>query len=540
MTATTPQNTGLQLTLKILGQIRNPAATDVLAGALLAPEPEVARGALEALLHRWDAEARVKIVAAYASMQPEVRAGLMSVDARRRLRPGLTRAIAGDDPRLSRDASRIAIDLQDFESLPAIIAAASHGDHPAIEPLAAAAYRLASALSQQMEVLAKPSGGPDPMFLRRTVYLSLQQAVERYAEHKRPELAEALLAVAKLQDEGFRRLLNRPTHAAYPVLLTSLRKGKSEAVLRVVAECWLDPTLPADVRQLAAQRTDKGNMQRLLEMVGNPPTARAIAAASTAGGAPVWLAPAFLSTILTLPAEQQGAAAQLAAQAPISAEDRLSVISAIFDKGPPKARAAACTALALVQSPTARDVLEGALKDSDPAVVVAALRSLRRCGHPQADRLLVGLLDHPSSSVLAAAQGELTQLRMETFVPLFPALSAALRRAAGRLVAKADPNAAEAVSRLIRSQIDEQQELGLALVESMGLQERCSAALVEVSASRNSAVRAEVGRLLGAAGRSPLVLSALERLAYDSHPSVREAVQTSLDGIGHPGLTPAQ
>ena len=528
-----PPLRGLERTLQLLRKSPNRAATKVLLASLCAPSEPARLGALRALATRSESSAQDELLAALSDAPTDVRDAANDPQIAKRLRMSVVNALEGSDPTLVKRACRYAVDAELLVVIPTLIEQSTDPEQSYHVGLSTAALKLCRVMAHRLQN-KEPSaaaGGTDPAFYRTTTLQRLIEAADKFAEHQRLELVEALLLVTTRDNSRLLQMLRTDGHACQQALTETLTKSPSFGALDLLSNALIDNDSPKRLVKIACQRTDKPFLSRLADNLGYPLGARAREKASAIKSF-AWMKPEQREVVLSLTSSQQSALVALASATAGTVRDRLGFVKFVLQRGADKGRVAACHLLREYKSPQVSILLQAALEDQSPGVVAAAARQLRSQKTSAADVVLIGLLDHPAEEVRRAAQDELHELNLAAYRKLYSKLTEASRRIAGRLVARADPDAKGQLEAELRHPTVRQRLDSLAMIDSMGLADELNESLAEALSDKDVGVRVEAARLLGVTTSvTSTVYSALTQAAEDSNQAVRTAVQKSLDAI---------
>lgn len=524
---------GTSLTLRVLRGSPNPAATRVLLEALRCQDTTMRTGAVRALAARGDDSAHEELLAATGDMTADARAAAAEPGVAKRLRRTVIAALESGDVLRTKRACRYAIDAELFAALPTLVEQASRPEHEYGVGLATAAVQLCRAMANGIEQRTPRTSadGDDPAFYRTTTLQRLTEAADRFGEHRRLELVEALLLITTRDNTQLLRMLRTENHACHAAIVETLETSPSCGALDLLCHALVDSDSPKRLVAIAAERSDKAFLARLGERLGYPIGARARENAKKVLRFS-WMDSEHHDGVLALGGELQASLVALAAATSAAAAERLRFVKAILNAGDERGRVAACHLLRDFESPDVASLLRSALEDDAPAVVAAAARQLRPRRLAGAEAVLIGLLDHPAELVRRAAQDELHELSLASYRDLFERLAEPARRAAGRLVARADPEAADQLAADLQRPVVRQRMEGLAMIDAMGLVDDLAEPLAGALSDTDAGVRAEAARLLGSTTtRHPGAYTALADAVTDSSPLVRSAVEKSLDAM---------
>ena len=274
------------------------------------------------------------------------------------------------------------------------------------------------------------------MRVRQHVLESLEESVRRDTLHKRPEVVESFLFLARRGNALLHTILSDPHEASYLCVVDLLTRGESRAIVELLLSFLDDPRPPSTVLAIIAHRADEMFVNRLLEKVGDEPAAVLAANLKRLETIP-WIAdPAMISPLSET--QQVHLVAFLVASG-IRRSELLRVLGWVPRHAGAAARQAACTVLEPLGGVEANALVLRALDDPDPGVQVAALVQLRPRGIPGGMSRLVALAESPHREVREAVRSQLEEFRLERYLAAFDGLDDDVRQSTGRLVRKLDP-----------------------------------------------------------------------------------------------------
>ncbi|MEN1680630.1 MAG: HEAT repeat domain-containing protein [Planctomycetota bacterium] len=525
--------TGLQRTLRTLVATSNGAAIDTLLAVLDSPQAAVRVGSARALAARADADSHARLLAALDDKPADVQRAIKNPDAAARLRGPAVAAISGEDAELCQRVCRYAVESEDHELLAAIVDAAIHPDHPAGETLATSAIRLATSLASALSNSEPGSAqAVRQNAARRGALQSLGRAVERFGQHKHQELVDAILLLATVKSPVLRLALRDESHPARDALLDSLHHSQGSAAMELLIGALEDENAPPELLTLAAERCDRPYLQRMFRHVGERPGARVRNNARNIESF-AWAKASRVERLVKLNAAEQAAAVRLFNAAKTDPEERKALADLMLTQGAASARVAACESLRRLRGPDVGRLLDVALADISPDVVAAAAGQLRRQSVENGLEKLAGLLDHFSRTVVAAAQRAMGDFSLESYREAYPRLTDEQRRAAGSLVAKADPAAVETIAGGLDNPVVNQRLEALSMIADLQLVGSLVDRVIKAASDSDVGVRAEAARCLGEV-ETEESLATLHACLDDGSESVKLAAKESLLRLGHP------
>ncbi|MEM9186504.1 MAG: HEAT repeat domain-containing protein [Planctomycetota bacterium] len=523
-----PAAQGLQRTLRALATTPNAAARDALLSVLEEDEVEVRVGAARALAARDDRESHEALLLEFPDCQADVRDALVRDEAVARLRKSAVAAITGREQELCEQASHYAVAADDHKLLPSIVDATIATPQPCRAELAGAALALAGSLAELIEAkrCGAEIGSHDPAFDRTAALRSLDKAVDRYREHQRPEVIEAFLLLVTYNSVMLKRVLKDASHAAHKPLIAALRTSRGYGAMDVLIHAMEDPDGSQQLLEFAGGRGDEVFVRRLLGHVGERPGVRVLHNARRLHGF-AWGEPAERERLLRLEGAEQAAAMRLFAAAGTEPSDRVEIAGLLMKRGRDAGRVAACEALRRLKAPEVAGLLQIAMQDPCPGVVAAAVSQLRRHSYENGLTELVVLLDHPAGDVVAAAQRALGEFSLDSFREAYEGLTPEQRKLAGRLVAKADPDAVSEVQQGLRSPVIGRRLEALRLVGATEMTDRVLDDVLRMAEDADAGVRAEAAGALAFCKEGDPV-PPLAKLLADTSAGVSQAAEEVL------------
>src|SRR5262245_57687513 len=261
---------GLPTTFDLLANTPNESASAVLVAGLDASPREVRALALVALLARRNASAELNVLRRWNDMalrwknQIAERPGWLSAAIRT--------AVTNRDPKLYECACAAAVFTRDYDSIAALVTAASDRANPYCAKAGAATLELA-------ELLAEELAGPrdyrirrDPQLQRNHVIASLERAATSLDQHGRRELLEAFLLLANRENAVLKRILQSPTDRGFLPLVELLNTSSRPGTERLLLSYLDDPYAPLSALQIMARRSDVSFLRHLVKKIGADPS----------------------------------------------------------------------------------------------------------------------------------------------------------------------------------------------------------------------------------------------------------------------------
>jgi hypothetical protein len=515
--------TGLATTFGVLERTDNQTAVRVLLPALKSPRPAIQEGALVALLNRHEIAGQREILARTSDLPHRWR--VLIKENSDRLTGVLRAALVEADESLSLNACRAAVMFEDYEVIPALLAALENGSPGKIDMAVETLLQLAGQLYSALERPLDPADRRDARWSGKHVLTSLENAVQRFGRHKRREVIEAFLLLADRNNAVLSQILRSPHHVCFLILMDVFAKSEHTAVMRLLASYLDDPQAPAAMLHALAKRSDPKFVRYLLRHLGLELSAVARQNLRRIDSFD-WLKTGT-GIIDYLDNSGQLALVHLVLAAGIPRKQAFSTVEHLLLDGKLAGRREAAAALAAFNGADANALALSALGDPDPQVQAAILSHIRQRAIPGILPRLIKFVESPNLEVRRAAQQSLTEYSFPRFVAAFDLLDEKVQQTTGALVKKVDSQTlpllraellAHARSRRIRAaQIATAMELGDA-VEPL---------LVELLHDGDPDVRTAAAAALGNC-TSASARRALEAALADRKPAVQAAASKTL------------
>jgi HEAT repeat protein len=447
-------------------------------------------------------------------------------------------AVLSPDAQMCANGCQAILWFREYDLMAALINAAEDEANSNADQAAGALVDLAELLYQELASPRDYRQRRDPQLVRRHVVTSLESSIKRYPRHRRREIVEAFLLLAKRDNAVLKAVLHDPHDGSYLAIVDALTKSSRTGVRRLVLGFLEDPRAPSAAIAVLAHRADREFLDNLLAKIGPEPSD--VAAQNLKRIEDIaWLRDD------RAPLDELDEAAQhsLVQMVMASGMKRLEVfktISRLMTSGTPAGRRAACAALAEFSGAEANALVVRALDDPDAEVQAHALVQLRHRGIPNAMPRLIEMVDSPHAVVRDAVRTQLDEFRLERYLAAFDTLDEEVRRSTGELILKIDP---EALVRLVEEMSARARSRRLRAVgaaQAMGVADQLQQPLVELLADEDHMVRTEAARALSTCN-TPAARDALQAALADRSVSVQLAARQSLERLGPtvlPGTLP--
>lgn len=514
---------GLATTLRTLTRTDNEAALSVLLPALDSPLRSVREGALSAILRRRRPGGVPDIIRRLDRFDEREKRILLEHPGR--LTSTLRDAVLGNDPEFCRQGCRAAIWIREYDLIPALLTAVEDHDHRHSQVACDTMMKLVHSLYDELASPAMCDRRRDPQLTRQHVLGALELSVQRFPRHQKREIVEAFLLLAAGDNALLNGILHDPNHAAFPIVHDILCHSEHGGVIRLLLGYLDDPRAPLAVLKIVAERADIRFLKFLLRKIGREPSP-AVCANLRRIDAIAWVR-GGLTLVDQLDEPCQQGAVRLALAAGIPRVQAFGLIEYILRHGQPGGRREAAGALAEFNGADANALAMAALDDADPQVQAIILEQLRRRGIPGALARVVEMMESPHALVRKVARANLAEFTFARYIGAFDMLDAEVRQSTGHLVRQIDPQAAPLLQQELESPVRGHRLRGVAMACAMGLVERFESIIVAMLQDDDHLVRAEAAAALGLL-RSSVSLEALEAAQTDRSPTVREAVNQTL------------
>ncbi|QDU56408.1 HEAT repeat domain-containing protein [Aeoliella mucimassa] len=514
---------GFQLTLSTLSRTPNQSAADVLVHSIEEISPAVRNGAIAAFARRSDELSQRRLLEIIPMLSRDELAALD--DLPRKLQTTLRKMIAEHDIESTRAACYFITSNLAFDEFPAVVTAACDPDHPGGDVMSSTALTLARALHSQIVAYRRAPGGRDPSFARRWALTSLAKAVDQFQEHRRTELLEAFLLITTPGNHTLTQLLTDPEHPAHDSLMTMLRDSPSIGAIELLAKLFEDPQSPIELLEIAVDRTDEHFRSLFLQAITYPISSRVRDNVKRLKRIRLLEKPE--EDWFTLPPQAQAVALEMLSASRLSRRIKLNIFQVMLTNGAPLARLVCCNSIGRIELPEARATLEKLLSDSDPQIIAAAGRALRRTGSESAVKELASLLEHTDQTVRKIAKDGLSDFTFMRYVSQFDEMDTGSRKELGCIVLETDATAIEQLRHEITAASLSRKLRGMQMASAMGAVDDLIPTITKQTGHQDAAVRAEAALTLA---RSPSddAREAIEAAMKDANALVRNRATQAL------------
>lgn len=514
---------GLRTTFEVFSKTKNEAAVNVLVPALESPHPQIQEGALRSVLDRRSVVGGREIVRRLHTVNERWRQILE--ERRGRMSKVLREGLLGEDPQMCANSCQAILWFREYDLVGPLLNAVEDHSHPQSAMICETLVSMSDLLYEEVSTPRDYSDRRDPQLVARNFVTVLENSLSRYNQHKRGEVIESFLILAKRDNAQLKRILQDPHNSAYLAFIDTLSHSRRPGVIGLLLSMLDDVRPPLAAIQIVAKRTDPRFVQQLLRSIGEQPSDNVDRNLKRAESI-AWAAPGA-GVLAKLDDKLQHGAVQTVMASGMPRLQAFKTIKYLLQHGKPGGRRAASEALAEFQGAEANALAQKAANDKDPEVQAHALRQFRQRGMPGALPLLIERIDSPYEVVREAARGSLGEFSFARFLAGFETLDDEVRASTGSLVKKVDPNSSTLLEAELTSKVRSRRLRGLAMVEAMGMATEVQETIIELLNDEDHMIRQEAVQVLATLD-TPAVRSALTAALDDSSPMVREAASNVL------------
>ncbi|MGW8257679.1 MAG: hypothetical protein ACWGMZ_09360, partial [Thermoguttaceae bacterium] len=259
-------SSGLATTFRVLSTTDNEAAASVLFPALDSPYQDIQDGALESLLGRRNPAAQTEILRRFSSLNTRWKLIINRYPGR--LTSAFRDAVLGKDDSLFQNACQAAVMFHDFNLIPTLLTALENAPRDKAELTIETLMQLSDLLYEELIHPNENSVRRDPQLIRKYVVSCLETSVQRFANHKRSEVVEALLILAEHDNPVLAQALGNPHHVNFLVIIDVMAKSQRDGVIKLLLSYLDDPQMHSSVLSVMANRADMKFIRQLLRKIG--------------------------------------------------------------------------------------------------------------------------------------------------------------------------------------------------------------------------------------------------------------------------------
>lgn len=517
---------GPKKTFHFLAKTENEAAVELLVAGLDSHDETTRRCALRALLERRNQAGHRAIFKRLGKFDDKDREIIAERPAR------LVRVIAevlkDDNPKAIEKACATVEHFRLYDAVPSLISALVRENTFNVAILAQSVLRLTETFYAELCENESQSKRRDMSGLRDRITLDLEDAVRKFHRHRRSEVIEALLILAKQKNVTLRSLLSRPDEASYESIVELLRTSEQGGVVRLLLGLLEDPKSPLIVAEVIGSRTDPKFVGYLAQSVGPNPS-RAVAESLQRIRNIAWAVPEH-PLFGELDDAVQDGVVQILVQSALDREQVMAVLAYLARQGQPGGRRAAIRALRDFDQPGVDQLVVDALADPFPGVRAEAIAQVRQRHILGALSMLVRMVDDPDEEVRKALKTAMPEFSFRQFLSNFDGMAAEQRQVAGALVVKIDDDCrAQILHQLNRPSPVGRRRAVLAAL-AMGMVSKLEERIIELLSDEDHIVRVAAATALADCKSVPS-WEALRDALLDRSYVVQEAAEGSLQQI---------
>ena len=516
----------LQATFQFLAKSENKAALDVLIAGLDYPDQAIRSNTIRALLERRDPTGHREVVRRLSSMDEQCRDVIN--ERPERLDSAVSDALKNPSPGACKAACDAIVSYRLYGVLPALTSVLVDPKTEHTVLLAETALKLTDMFYAELSGADDKPKRKQRDKLRDRITSCLQNAVRKFHRHKRTEVVEALLLVAKSKNATLRQLLQRSQESCHKPILDSLSNSSRGGVIRLLLSFLDDPQMPRAVNNVLFSRCDAKFVENLLWTVGSKPSRTVVRTLSQVASI-AWVEPNG-ELFDKLDDRAQEAAVSLMLASAINRQKVLGVIKYLLLNGKPGGRRAAARALEQFDDPEISDLIVKALDDTDAHVRAALLVQLRPRDVPDSYWLLVRTVDDPEEVIKQALRKAMPEFTLGHFLANFDAMDEEMRPTAGHLVRKIDTDITDRLAANMESPSPVARRRAVMAAGIMSLGQELEETIIELLTDEDHMVRVAAVKVLADCKSAP-TWEALRDALLDKSFIVKEAAEQSLEEI---------
>ncbi len=514
---------GLKTTFDLLSTTLNEASVRALIPSLESPREQIREASLSAILRRRGPAGHREVLRRLHTFDDRWKE--IFSENRGRLTPTLRDAVLGSDRQMHLNGCQAAIMLREYDLIPTLINAVEDKTNPNGKAVGETLLELVDALYSALASPRDYRDKRDPQLIREHVVSALDLSMQRFREHKRPEIVEAFLMLANRGSTTLQKIVGNPHQPAFLVIMDFLQNSPRPGIIRLLLGFLDDTRPPSAALSALSSRCDPKFINYLLRKIGREPSAAAAVNLKRIESIR-WInrAPAILDEIDD--AGQHGVIT-LVMNCGIPRAEAFNVVKHVLAHGKPGGRQAAASALAEFNGSEANQLALKALDDPDPRVQANVIVQLRRRGIPGVLPRLIEKVDGPHAIVREAARKSLSELSFKRFLGAFDMLDDDVRRSTGLLVKKVDPQTVPQLLSEMVSPARTRRLRSLQIARALEMVVQLENTVIDCLRDEDHMVRVEAAVSLGSCD-SQASLDALNEALSDSSTAVCEATQASL------------
>jgi hypothetical protein len=456
----------LNKTFDYLAKTENESAVEVLVSELGNPYAPTREGALSALLNRQSAAGFNEIFRRFPNMDESMRSVVKQCPPQQ-LNYAIGEVLSGSDAEAKRTVCEVATEYHLYGAITTLSSALMNPANTDQERIAQTVLQLTDLFYKELSDAGEAGNAQDFDRLRDEFTKCLEESVRKYYRHKQRDVVEAFLLLARTKNSALNHVLTHPEDSAFDPMIESLTQSPRGGVKRLLLAFLAKSQIPAEVKQVFADRCDPDFVTRFLHLVVQK---RSKTFTDTLGQFKqfAWAEPGHEIFEKLDETAQAGAVALLTASG-LNKSKIGKLVEYLLVHGNPGGRLAAAEALSLFPSEETDALIVSGLDDEDPAVLAALLLQLRAREIPGALGMLFGMVDHPDPRVKAALLKALPEFSLHRFLQQVKDLSDTVAATTAQIVRKLNPDCLPMLSEELMSRSPLRRRYAIIAADAMGL-----------------------------------------------------------------------
>ena len=199
--------------------------------------------------------------------------------------------------------------------------------------------------------------------------------MSRFAQHRRQEILDAFLLLAPVDNSTLNKILRDTNHPCHAPVVAELTSTQDFGIMERLVEMLRDTDTPPAALKIIARRTDERFVDILLNGLKRPVPIRVLHNMKSLSHV-AWLEE-HRGLLLELDGRAQAVAVDLALASGLNRSSVFEFLAFLLQNGLTEARRACCQALTKFESPQADELVLAMLDDPDAGVQASAVRQLR-------------------------------------------------------------------------------------------------------------------------------------------------------------------
>jgi len=361
---------------------------------------------------------------------------------------------------------------------------------------------------------------------REWFVLQLDTSVKRYSVHGIDEVLQSLLIVTKKDFDTMKIVTADHRSASAKKISELLRTGTHRSYFRILLSYLDDPSAPAVMDTIIADRSDAQFVRKLLEIVGRDPSPEFRTALKRFQSI-AW----FNADNPELPALVAGLepnAIQLLQSVNFPKERVIRLYRFFLERPSMESRRAAAESVRWLVGEDINQMLLKFVDNSDSQTAAILFKLLKKRGVPGIDDILPTLIERPDAIIRQAIYDMMPELHIETFASRISQMTPMTAQTMGRYVRLVDPNTFKMIDDDIKSPIPIRRAAACKVAAVTNYAKEFLPRIIEI-AERDDEMPVRLSAI--SALSTVLVKEALEslkRLMGDRSTDIRDAVELAV------------